>query len=75
MSISPAPVPLHKFLEKIMQKALTPQHSSVNDCYAGYAVENPKEIEMPLSSVTIGGRPLCNLRFDDDIDLQRGSEK
>ena len=25
------------------------------------------------TSVSIGGRPICNLRFADDIDLQGGS--
>ena len=28
------------FLEKIMQKALTPQHPSENDCFAGDARED-----------------------------------
>ena len=28
-----------------------------------------------LSSVSIGGRPLCNFRFADDIDLHGSSEE
>ena len=54
-----------------MQKALTPVNSSVNDCFVDDAVEEAKETDTPLSSVSTGGRPLCNLRFADDIDLQQ----
>ena len=54
-----------------MQKALTPMHSSVNDCFADEAGET----DTSLSSVSIGGRPLCNLRFADDIDLLGSSEE
>ena len=42
-----------------MPKTFTPQHL--------------KEIDRPLSSVSFGGRPLCSLRFADDIDLLGGS--
>ena len=58
-----------------MQNDLTPQHGSENDCYAGDAVEDAKETDISLSSVSIGARPLCNLRFADDIDLLDGSEE
>ena len=43
-----------------MQKALTPVNSLGNDCFADYAVEKAEESDTPLSSVSIGGRPLCN---------------
>jgi hypothetical protein len=66
-----SPVLFNIFLEKIMQKALTPMHSSVNDCFADEAGET----DTSLSSVSIGGRPLCNLRFADDIDLLGSSEE
>ena len=39
------------------------------------AVEDADETDIPLSSVPIGGRPLCNLRFGDDIDLLESSEE
>ena len=58
-----------------MQKALTPQHPPENDCFARDAVEDAEEIDIPLLSVSIGGRPICNLRFADDIDLLGGSEE
>ena len=61
------------FLEKIMQKALTPQHPLENNCFTGDAVEDAEETKSPLSSVSIGGQPLCNLQFADDIDLLGGS--
>ena len=37
--------------------------------------DNEEEVGTSLSSVTIGGRPLCNLRFADDIDILRGNEE
>ena len=49
--------------------------SSENDCFAGGAVEEAEESDYPLSSVSIGGHPLCNLRFADDADLRRSSEE
>ena len=52
-----------------MQKALTPVNSSENDCLADDAVEEAEETDTTLSSVSIGGRPLRNLPFADDIDL------
>ena len=61
------------FLENIMQKTLTPQHIFEYDCFAGNAVEDAEETGIPLLSVSIGGRPLCNLRFADNIDLLGGS--
>ena len=57
-----------------MQKALTPVNSSVNDCLADDAVEEADETDTPLSSVSVGVRPLCNLLFADDIDLLGSSE-
>ena len=50
-----------------MQKALTPVSSSENDCSA--------ETDTPLSSMSIGGRPLSNLRFADDINQLGSSEE
>ena len=41
-----------------MQKALTPQHPSESNCFEGDAVEDAEENGIPLSSVSIGGRPL-----------------
>ena len=41
----------------------TLQHPSQNDCFADDAVEDAEENDAPLSSVSIKGRPLCNLRF------------
>ena len=59
-----------------MKKALTRQHPSDNDCFVGDAVEDTEETDMPLSSLSIGGRPpLCNLRFADDIDQLGGSDE
>ena len=58
-----------------MQKALTPQPTLQNGCFAGDKVEYAEEIDIPLSSMSIGGRPLCNLRFADHINLQRCSEE
>ena len=51
------------------------RHATGNDCFAGDPVEDAEETNIPLSSVSIGERPLCNLRFADDIDLLGGSEK
>ena len=50
---------LNIFLEKMMQKALTPQHPSESDCCAGDAVEDAEETDIPLLLVSIGGRLLC----------------
>ena len=58
-----------------MQKALTSRHPTENDCFAGDAVEDAEEADIPLSSVSVGGQPLCNLRFADDIDLLGSSQK
>ena len=58
-----------------MQKTLTPQHPSENDCFARDTVKDAEETDIPLSSVSIGGLPLCNLRFADDIDLLGCSEE
>ena len=60
------------FLDKIMQKALTPVNSLENNCSADGAVE---ETDTPLSPVSIRGRLLCNLQFADDIDLLGRSEE
>ena len=35
--------------------------------------DNAEENDIPLSSASIAGRPLCNLRFADDINLLRGN--
>ena len=53
-----------------MQKRLTPQHPLENNCFA-----DAEEINTPVSSLSIGGQPLCNLRFSDDISLLEGSEE
>ena len=58
-----------------MQKALTLQHPSRNDCFADDAVEDAEETDTPLSSVSIGGRPLCNLWFADDTNLLGGNDE
>ena len=58
-----------------MQKGLTPVNSSEKDCCADDAVEEAEETGIPMSSVSIGVRPLCNLRFTDDIDLLGSSEE
>ena len=58
-----------------MQKALTPQPTLQNGCFAGDTAEYAEEINIPLSSVSIGRRPLCNLRFPADINLLGGSEE
>ena len=58
-----------------MQKILTPVTSSDNDSFADDAAQEAEETDTLLSSVFIGGRPLCNLRFADDIDLLGSSEK
>ena len=54
-----------------MQKALIPPYLSENDCFA----DDAEETDIPLSSVSIGGRPLCNLQFADDIDQLGGSQE
>ena len=54
-----------------MQKALTPQYPSENDCLGDDAVEDAEEIDTQLlSSVSIGGRPLYN-----DINLLGSCEE
>ena len=58
-----------------MQKALTPANSPENDCSANGAVEEAEETDTQLSSVSIGGLPLCIVRFADDIDLLGSSEE
>ena len=58
-----------------MLKALTSQHPSENDCVAGDAVEDAAETDIPLSSMSTGERPLCNLPSADDIDLLGGHKK
>ena len=59
-----------------MQKALTCQHPSEDDCLAYDAVKDAEEIDTTLSSsVSVGGRPLCNFWFVDDKDLLGCSEE
>ena len=36
---------------------------------------NASTLDDHQTSISIGGRPLCNLRFADDIDLLAGSNK
>ena len=43
------------FLEKIMEKSLTPVSSSENDCIADDAVDEAEETDTPPSSVSTGG--------------------
>ena len=43
--------------------------------YADNSEEDAEEIDISLSTVSLGVRPLCNLRFADDIDLPGGSEE
>ena len=54
---------------------MTPQHSPENDCFACDAVEEAEETDIPVSSVSTGRRPLCNLQFVDDINLLGSSEE
>ena len=61
------------FLEKLLQKTFKPQHPSEHDCLANDAEKDAEETDIPLSPVFMGGRPLYNLRFADDIDLLGGS--
>ena len=58
-----------------MQKTLTPQHLSKNDCFPDDAVEDAEEIDTPLSSISTSGQLFRNLRFAHDIDLQVGTEE
>ena len=44
-----SPVLFNIFLEKFMQKALTPQNKLINDCFADDVIENADEIDTPLS--------------------------
>ena len=57
------------FVENIMQKTLTPLRQSVEDQFADNSEEDAQEVDTSLSSMITGGRPLCNLRLADDIDL------
>ena len=50
-----------------MQKTLIPLYPSENDCFADAEI-----IDTQLSKVPIGGLPLYNLRFADNIDLLGG---
>ena len=49
-----SPVLFNIFREKIVQKALKPEHPSENDCFADVAVEDAEETDTQLSSVSIG---------------------
>ena len=57
-----SPVLFNIFLEKTMQKT---RHLNIHQRKTALQVMQKK-----LSSVPIGGRPLCNLQFAKDIDLQ-----
>ena len=54
-----------------MHKTLTPRQQSEDDQLSG----NSEVVDTDDTSVSIGGRPLCNLQFADDIDLLIGSEE
>ena len=43
--------------------------------FADDAVKDAEEFDTPLSLVSIGGRPLCNLRIADGIERLTGSEE
>ena len=59
-----------------MQKALTLANSSEIDCLADDAVEDSEETDTQMSSMSTAGRPLCHLRFADDLDrLVSGKEE
>ena len=63
-------------MERVNPEYNTSQHPSENDCLAGVAVvKDAEESDIPLSSVSTRGRPLCNLRFANDIGLLGGSEE
>ena len=61
---APIKVLFNIFLGNMMQK----------DCFAGDAVKDAEETDIPLLSMSICRRPLCNLWFADDFDLLGGSE-
>ena len=52
-----------------MQKTLRPLMQYDYDQFADNSEENAKDVDTSMSSVSIGGRPLCNLRFADNINL------
>ena len=56
-----SPVLFNILLEEIKQKALTPHHKLENDCFADDVAGDADKIDTPLSSLSIKGRPLCNL--------------
>ena len=58
-----------------MRKTLTPLRQSGDDQFADNSDEDAEEVDTSLSSLSIGGQPLCNLGFAGDIDLLVGSEK
>ena len=53
---------------------MTPPHRSENDCLQMVQQKMHKKLK-PLSSVSIGRRPLCTMRFADDIDLLGGTKE
>ena len=53
------PVLFNLFLEKIMHKVLTPQHSSENDCYAGDALKEAKGTDSVHRRTTTLQHALC----------------
>ena len=59
----------------MMQKTSTPQRHSEDDQFADNSEEDAEEVRTSLSSVSVGRRPLCNVRFADDIDLLGDSEE
>ena len=64
-----SPVLFNIFLEKIRQ------HPSEINCFACDEVEVAEESGIPLSTVSIRGRPLCNLLFVDGIYLLETTEE
>ena len=59
-----------------MQHTLAPSSSSLNDCFADYAVELAEETShTPMSSVSTAGQPPCNLRCAYDIDMLGRNEE
>ena len=70
-----SPVLFDVFLEKIMEKTVRLLQQSENDQFADHSKEDAEEVGTSLSSVSIGGWPVCNFRFANDIDLLGGSKE
>ena len=52
-----------------------PLWQSEDDKFANNSEEDAEAVDISLSTVCFGERPICNLRFADGIDLLGGSEE